>query len=219
MSANTDRKPMSTRSLRTRHSLVEAGLQLFSERPVDAVPIDDIVATAGVSKGSFFNHFEDKQKFADSISADIRMDLEARITNVNEGVSDPLTRIIGGMRVAADFALREKQRTIIMTRGSSLPTGRDHPLNAGLRSDMEAASEAGLLREEARSAGILFWLGACHWVMANIVDKSLSRAEAAIRLRNMMVMSLIGLGVDEVQAQQLAADSETWLLTNTVAKT
>lgn len=187
---------------------MQAGLRLFAERPVDAVPIDEIVATAGVAKGSFFNHFADKQQFADAISAEIRFDLEARVEEANKGVADPLERLVGGMRVAVDFALTERERTTIMARGASLATGRDHPLNAGLRKDLDAARAAGLLRKEADTAGLLLWLGACHWIMANVIERQLSRGKAATRMKDMMLMALIGLGVDEVRAEELAKDSE-----------
>jgi AcrR family transcriptional regulator len=187
---------------------MEAGLQLFAERPVDAVPIDDIVAAAGVAKGSFFNHFADKQQFADAISAEIRIDLEARVKEANKGVADPLERLVGGMRVAVDFALTERERATIMARGASLATGRDHPLNAGLRKDIDAARAAGLLRKEADTAGLLLWLGACHWIMANVIERQLPRAKAAARMKDMMLMALIGLGVDGGRAEELAKDSE-----------
>ena len=48
------------RAERTRAALVAAGQRLFCERPVDAVAIDDIVQAADVSKGSFYNHFPDR---------------------------------------------------------------------------------------------------------------------------------------------------------------
>ena len=46
---------------RTRAALMRAGQVLFATRSVDAVSIDDIVAAAEVAKGSFYNHFPDKE--------------------------------------------------------------------------------------------------------------------------------------------------------------
>jgi AcrR family transcriptional regulator len=189
-----------------------AGLQLFAERPVDAVPIDDIVAAAGVAKGSFFNHFEDKKQFANAIATEIRLDIEARVAEANRDLTDPLERLAGGMRIAAEYALTEKDRAIVMTAGFKLETGRDHPLNAGLKTDMDAAYAEGLLRPEALEAGLLFWLGACHSVMANIIERRLTRPKAAARMHDMMVMSLIGLGVDQAKARHLATHSKEQLL-------
>ena len=47
----------SPRAARTRAALIAAGFDLLVERSIDAIPIDDLVAKAGVAKGSFFNHF------------------------------------------------------------------------------------------------------------------------------------------------------------------
>lgn len=207
MTANPSSKRANPRSLRTRHSLVEAGLHLFAERPVDAVPIDDIVAAAGVAKGSFFNHFEDKQKFAEAVAADVRLVIEARVAQANKDLTDPLERLAGGMRVAVEFALTDLERALVTVRAGSLVTGRSHPLNAGLRKDIEAACAQGLLRKEAEHAGLLLWLSNCHWLMANVIEQKLSRARAADRMRDMMVMALIGLGVGEAKARELANDS------------
>ena len=192
------------RAARTREALMEAGLRLFAERPVDAVPIDDIVAAAGVAKGSFFNHFRDKQHFANTIAADIRRTIELQIDAANAGLTDPLLRLAGGMTVAARFALHEPDRTTVMLRGMAWATGRDNPLNAGLRGDIEAAAANGLLRPEARAAGLLFWLGNCQMLMMNIVERRFDVRQAAERMREVMVMGLTGLGVKPDRADEIA---------------
>lgn len=191
---------------RTRDALLQAGLSLFAERPVDAVPIDDIVAAAGVAKGSFFNHFDDKQQFANAIASEIRRSIEESVTAVNEGVSDPLQRLTRGMMVAAHFALTQRERAIVLLRGSPAMTARDHPLNAGLRQDMEATGSAGFLRAEAHEAGLLFWLGACQMLMANLIERPFDTGQAALRMSEVMVLALTGLGIEPQAARDLARE-------------
>ena len=48
------------RRLRTRAALLASGAELLGQRPIDAIAINEIVEHAGVAKGSFFNHFADK---------------------------------------------------------------------------------------------------------------------------------------------------------------
>lgn len=192
------------RSARTRDALIQAGLRLFAARPVDAVPIDDIVSLAAVAKGSFFNHFEDKQQFAGAIATEIRRDIEARVGVANAHIANPLERLTSGMLTAVDFALCERERTIVMLRGLTGTTARDHPLNKGLRKDIEAGGAAGLLCEEARTSGLLFWLGTCQMLMVNVIERQFTRVEAAERMREIMTMALIGLGVDAAPAHALA---------------
>lgn len=55
------------RSLDTRTRLLEAGLACFSARGFHGTGIQEIVATAGVPKGSFYNHYPSKEDFGAAI--------------------------------------------------------------------------------------------------------------------------------------------------------
>src|SRR5579859_3984476 len=95
------------RRVRTRGALVEAGVRLFSLRPIEAVSVDEITETADIAKGSFYNHFNDKDELAREVSRHVREEVEARVTAANEGVSDPADRVARALYVFALYA-REK---------------------------------------------------------------------------------------------------------------
>lgn len=194
----------SPRAARTRAALIAAGFELLVERPIDAIPIDDVVAKAGVAKGSFFNHFADKQDFANAIATEVRLEVEALITKANEGVANPVERIAGGMRVAAEFAMAQPKRSAVLLRSQGSSTARAHPLNRGVVGDFEAACAQGLLRLEAQESGVLYWLGLCQAIMTNIVERRPSREDANRRLAEMLVLGLTGLGIDATEAVRLA---------------
>ncbi|MFM9936337.1 MAG: TetR/AcrR family transcriptional regulator [Novosphingobium sp.] len=195
---------LSPRAARTRAALIAAGFDLLAERPIDAIPIDEVVARAGVAKGSFFNHFTDKQAFAEAIAADVRLQLEEQVGRANAGVADPVERIAGGMRVGAAFALSDRKRTAVLLRSHGTSTARAHPLNKGLVQDVDAACAAGLLRPEARDSGVLYWLGLCQILMVNLVEQRPDPADAQRRVNEMIVLGLTGLGVDAARAASVA---------------
>ncbi len=203
--------PASPRAARTRAAMLAAGFELLAERPIDAIAIDEVVARAGVAKGSFFNHFTDKPGFANAIGAAVRAELEERVTDANASVTDPVARLAGGMRVAVDFALRERKRAIVMLRGLELSTGIDHNLNRGIRADIEAVLAAGLARKESARSGVRYWLGLCQIAMLNAIERQPERAAAAERLREMLVLGLCGLGIAEDAAQAAARDQAALL--------
>lgn len=194
----------SPRAARTRAALIAAGFELLVERPIDAIPIDDVVVKAGVAKGSFFNHFADKQDFANAIATEVRLEVEALITKANDGVANPVERIAGGMRVAAEFAMAQPKRSAVLLRSQGSSTARAHPLNRGVVGDFEAACAQGLLRPEAQESGVLYWLGLCQAIMTNIVERMPSREDANRRLAEMLVLGLTGLGIDATEAVRLA---------------
>ena len=197
----SDRSP---RAARTRASLLAAGFELLVERPIDAIPIDDLVAKAGVAKGSFFNHFTDKNDFAAAIAKEVRLELEALVAKANETVSDPVERIAGGMRVGLEFAIRQPKRSMALLRSMGTPTMREHPLNEGLRADIEAAASRNLIRLEAERLGVLYWLGLCQVLMQDALIGRIPPSEAESRLADMLVLGLTGLGVPAKRAAAIA---------------
>lgn len=197
----SDRSP---RIARTRAALMAAGFELLVERPIDAIPIDDLVAKAGVAKGSFFNHFKDKSDFAAAIAKEVRLELEALVAKANETVSDPVERIAGGMRVGLEFAIRQPKRSMALLRSMGTPTMREHPLNDGLRADIEAAASRNLIRLEAERLGVLYWLGLCQVLMQDALIGRIALSEAEIRLADMLVLGLTGLGVPAKRAAAIA---------------
>lgn len=206
-------KPLHPRAQRTYRALIDAGLELLADSPIDALAIDEIVARAGVAKGSFFNHFADKSAFGEAIGAEIRAELEERIGTANADIADPIGRLAGGMRTGLGFALDEPRKTAIMLRNAGNSTLRDQPLNAGVAADMNAACATGRLRAEARESGVRFWLGLCQVLMANAIERRIDRAEGARRLAEMLVLGLTGLGLSTEDAAAYASSSAGLLLT------
>ena len=94
----------------------QAGRELFAERPVDAVAIDDIVRKADVAKGSFYNHFADREALVAAITDDIRLGLEAAIDAANDGVEDPARRVARWNTPSATTAMPAAQMTACRPR-------------------------------------------------------------------------------------------------------
>lgn len=197
-------RPLSSpRATRTRAALIAAGFDLVAERPIDAIPIDDVVAKAAVAKGSFFNHFIDKQDFANAIAKEVRLEVEALVSAHNAAITDPIERIAGGMKVAVDFALTQPSRAIALLRSQGASTAHTHPLNQGLRSDIEAALAQNMLQPAARTAGVLYWLGLCQAIMIHIIDDQPGRDAAHRQLVDLLRLGLTGLGASSKMVDQV----------------
>lgn len=200
------------RAARTRQALLAAGFDLLAQRPIDAIPIDDVVAKAGVAKGSFFNHFADKADFATAVAAEVRAEMERRVGEANGDVRDPLARLVGGMRVAIEFALTDRKQAIVMLRGLEWSTARSHPLNSGILADIDAAVDKDVIRSEAANVGVLYWLALCQMTMINVIERRMSRIEASERMREVLLLALAGLGVAHEKACELADDAKFRML-------
>ena len=74
----------------TRRQLMEAGRTLFVARGVENVSIDAITSTAGVAKGSFYNHFESREALFDALVGETIERLLEKRSRYNPAIEDPL---------------------------------------------------------------------------------------------------------------------------------
>lgn len=56
-------------SSQVREQLVRAGVALLTERGISATPLEDVVATTGLPKGSFYHHFGSKEAWVSATIA------------------------------------------------------------------------------------------------------------------------------------------------------
>ena len=87
------------RSARTEARILEAALGVFAERGPDAPKIDDFVMAAGISRGTFYNHFEDVGELLAATSEWTTRELIETIEKVLEGVEGPALRFGLGLRL------------------------------------------------------------------------------------------------------------------------
>lgn len=57
---------------RTRQALIEAAIDVLSEQGLEGTSIDDLMRVAGMARGTFYNHFQDREELACAVSNFIR---------------------------------------------------------------------------------------------------------------------------------------------------
>ncbi|HVN01918.1 MAG TPA: helix-turn-helix domain-containing protein [Caulobacteraceae bacterium] len=203
MDAEARRHP---RAERTRAALIAAGRRLFCERPVDAVTVDDIVQAASVGKGSFYNHFADREALVRAISAEIRAGVERAIDRANADVEDPARRVARACCAYLRFALDEPERAGFLVRVHSGHTSLDAPLNRGLVDDISQGLSAGRFRVATLESGVLYVLGVTQMALTRIVQEPSSTLAVSLA-QQMCAMMLTGLRVPEMDADLIAAQA------------
>jgi TetR/AcrR family transcriptional repressor of nem operon len=74
-----------------REQLVEGAARVLYEQGYHAASVNDIVAAAGVPKGSFYNHFESKEALALEVTRRYSADYD--LDAVRTGAAPPLARL------------------------------------------------------------------------------------------------------------------------------
>jgi AcrR family transcriptional regulator len=177
-----------------------AGARLLADRPIDAIPVNDIVDAAGVAKGSFFNHFDSKDAFAVAVAAGIRDEIEAVVSDANADLEDAAEQVASGMATFLRFALDHPERARVMLRSQDWLTWRPHPVNRGV----EAAVALGLANQRfAARAGdiaVLAIVGLCQSLMISFSHDATPFSEARKLAEALLRFTLAGLGVPGPEA-------------------
>jgi AcrR family transcriptional regulator len=135
---------------RARAEIAEVALGLFSERGFDAVTVDDIIASAGVSRRTFFRYFQSKE---DALLADypqLRTLLDEFMATADEG--SPLTSARSTLHRVADFYLEHRPEVLARSqvmRESSGAAARNLSLLAQWEESIGGAIAAKLGRTES----------------------------------------------------------------------
>jgi AcrR family transcriptional regulator len=189
------------RRLRTREALVAAAEELFAAKGPDAISIDEIVGAADVAKGSFYNHFADKDELARDIAKTIRTGIEDDVARINKDEKDPAARTARALCLYVRFALSNPRRARAMLK--LLTIDLDTPLSRGLRTDMANGIASGRFKNVTREAAMLFVIGtvqACFQLAFTANANTVRRAS-----EDMATLQLRGLGVADAEARKIAA--------------
>ena len=190
------------RRVRTRAALLRAGHALFAGRSVDGVSIDDIVACAEVAKGSFYNHFPDKDALAREVAAEVRGAVEARVAALNADVGDPAEQAARAVCFFARQAAEHPEPAGVMLRlfpGAGVP---DAPMDRGVRAAVQAGLAAGRFQGLPLEAAVLMAVG----VVQIAVSRGLQKPAGVQALARDLAFGLLrGLATAEEQAREIAA--------------
>ncbi|MBI1260104.1 MAG: TetR family transcriptional regulator [Rhizobiales bacterium] len=210
----TQKEPLgrvAQRRERTRAALLEAAEWLSGERGLDAVSIDEIVMRADVAKGTFYNHFADKEDLARVIAAETRARIEDEIGHLNNGVSDPALRMARAVTICIRFSLKERQKLPTLVRLISSITDARHPLNVGLLSDIRDGMAAGVFTCPTEEAGVTFVVGTTMATISHLQNVSEIRLARPF-MQQMGIMLLTGLGMSRAGAEETIGKAHSALL-------
>src|ERR1700751_751348 len=91
---------------RTRLRLLETALTVFTEKGADVAVIDDFIAAAGVSRGTFYNHFRTTTELMLALATAMSDEVLQIVDPLVLAVEDPIERFATGTRLYMQMALR-----------------------------------------------------------------------------------------------------------------
>lgn len=189
------------RMVRNRKALLNAAEKLIAEQGFERVTIDEIAQTADLAKGTFYNHFDDKNEIAKELALTIRQDLAAEVGAAQAGIDDPAGRLAVGICVFLRTAVTAPTRAAVVAHMYGLWLRPEAAGNLRLRKDLEDGYRVGrfttaelpvavVMTVGVGQAGIMRALELGEW---NSVRKLASALSA-------MVLRALGMKWNEAQA-------------------
>lgn len=194
-------------SVKIRAALIAACEDLLVQQPIDALTITNIVKAAGVAKGSFYNHFADKEALASAVAVAIIQDFHLAVAKNNDNVTDPACRMSRAVCTFMHSALSNPRRTTIMLRTHDWITSSKLQTQENSNRDIEEGVRTGRFRKRSAEVGSTLVLGTASFSMIRVVQDKLSTEQTINLSINVCLLILCGLGVEEKEALKIATAS------------
>jgi AcrR family transcriptional regulator len=185
---------------RTRATLIRAAFSVYARHGFDAPTIDDFIAEAQVSRGTFYNYFQTREDLMAAVAADLATFITSRIESAGT-VRDPLERIAIAVRYFVTLAAQNEIRGWVLARMIPIVGGPlTNAMSEHIRATMEEAVAAGRIRLRSISAGIDLGLG----MIAMAIRHNLSRRAAPYPAELVCAMALQALGASIKDAEEVS---------------
>jgi AcrR family transcriptional regulator len=199
------------RRLRTRTALINAAQKLFSERTFEMVSVDYITEAAGVAKGSFYNHFSDKQGLATEIGSLLYRYVVSLIDEDAKIYGDPASRCVRGTMIMARFALEQPESAKALLRLSRDLFTVNDPLNSRVVEIIKAGIEDGTFNDVGVEDGFMLLVGTGQMLVQQAVD-SLWPGNVKLIAQRCCMNMLRGFGVKLPKARRISEDAANSIL-------
>ncbi|WP_039796865.1 TetR/AcrR family transcriptional regulator [Nocardia araoensis] len=101
----------------TRQALLETAGRLFAEREYADLSAEELVRTAGLTRGALYHHFDGKKGLFEAVVDNLENRAAQRIRTAIDSASDPFDRVDRGVREFLDVCAEPDYRHIVLLQG------------------------------------------------------------------------------------------------------
>jgi AcrR family transcriptional regulator len=184
----------------TRARLLAAAYTLFALHGADAPTIDDIIAEAGIARGTFYNHFKTRDELFRAVSEDIAASINARLDVILDRIEDPAERLATAFRIFARYAVADSTRGWILLRTMPLLGDVNPGMTKNVAREFAHAVDSGRIR--CTSAAMAFDLGV--GFLTRTIYRLLADQTPADHVEHAAAALLTAFGLDPSEAREIA---------------
>lgn len=186
---------------RMRKRLIESAMLVFAEKGVDASVIDDVIAAADVSRGTFYHYFRTNGELLAAANEELINELLTLIEFRVSAYEDPVMRIACGLRLYLHTAKRYPLFARFVSRSGFEVDSPNSRFYEYLPLHIKEAMSKGRFKPMAPEVALDLLSGAAHMAVFRLAS-----TEVAADYPEQMTSSILrGLGMDAVLAAELVS--------------
>jgi AcrR family transcriptional regulator len=188
------------RRARTRAKILSTAFALFDERSVDQVTVEDVRASAGLARGSFYNYFLTYEHMLKEMAAEISRQINIEQTQRFDAMGNLVERMWCNVRYFVLRAASDRSCSEILIRVT--------PLLGPLNDHMRRAAERNIRQSVKRklinvpSAGVALDLG--YGLAAVMIRRALQGGIDDKELDAAGLLLLRAFGLKEIEARRIS---------------
>jgi TetR/AcrR family transcriptional repressor of nem operon len=106
--SNVPTETVTVAGSRTREALLDAGIVVAERHGLSGLSVNRVVAEAGVAKGTFYVHFDDRAAFVDALHQRFHARVQDAVARATEGAPPGADRIVRGAEAYLDTCLEDR---------------------------------------------------------------------------------------------------------------
>lgn len=185
---------------RTRQQLLDAAMGLMATRGLQEVSILELAQAAGVSNGTFYNHFDSREALLEAVALRMAEGLATDLRPLFSRTPDPAARValatgrfMGKVLADADFGWALLRLIGTHHQMSSL-------ISQYILTDLREGERLGRFRYASEAAALDLLLGTLLAGMRSVLEKRAGPAHFA----HIAEITLCGLGMKAAEARKLS---------------
>jgi AcrR family transcriptional regulator len=185
---------------KTRMRLLDSALEVVVAKGPDDAVIEDFIAAAGVSRGTFYNHFKTTNELMLTLATAMSDEVLQTIDPLVLSIPDPMHRFTTGARLYMRMGLRYPLWGTFITRVGTRIAARGQLIDRNLTRDLTDARKDSRIHMDSVRVARDVVLGSIFYG----IETMLTEPTHDHHPEHMMRCVLIGFGLDPVEAEAIA---------------
>ncbi|MDJ0798095.1 MAG: TetR/AcrR family transcriptional regulator [Calothrix sp. MO_167.B12] len=187
----------------TRATLIAATYQVVARKAVESVTIDDIIAEAGVARGTFYNYFQGREDVLKALVVSLRKEMRQMLWKQTIESDDRAERMAIAIRQLLHRALEDKTWGWVIARIGLAANPLGETLEEGMLTDLETGIRLERFQVDSIQAAITMILGTGLMALRSILEGQME-PDYPEQITKIILKSL---GISDTEAEAIAFKS------------